>query len=300
MKKIKALSLISAVIIIAIAFSGCQLKKEAPESAAGDRLIGAFVTTDYLDTFDVESYLKDNINEITDGGEVEIENTIGYEKKIYAEKVKIEDEGVFHEEYIFDLEGFWLYDVTIPKTEDSEKYTSLCSEGINNINVATHQKDDGEELTLEGAIYYTKNKTFYLNPVFQEKDGDVYTVAGQGLSSSGGGISSSTLSDEITITEGEEKKTYKTTVKMSYIIAEEPKEVTFVFMKGAEALSEFTYKPQEVPEKLKAPKGAEYLLVLEKGNSTVPEAYGNEEETAEYLKKSSDGFCSKAAVNIDW
>lgn len=46
--------------------SGCQLARE-DEGENGDRLVGVFVTTEYIDLFDMERYLNDNLRAV--GGE---------------------------------------------------------------------------------------------------------------------------------------------------------------------------------------------------------------------------------------
>lgn len=54
--------------------AGCQLALEdAGADASESRLIGVFLTTEYLDLFDFESYLKDNIGRFS-GGEINLDD----------------------------------------------------------------------------------------------------------------------------------------------------------------------------------------------------------------------------------
>ena len=50
-----------------------------------ERLIGVFLTTESLDLFDFDSYLKDNISDFS-GGEIKLDgNTDKYQGRLYAE-----------------------------------------------------------------------------------------------------------------------------------------------------------------------------------------------------------------------
>ena len=57
--KIKIISIIIALCVLIAIVSGFQLKKPAGEnkSTLGDRLIGTLITTESLNTFDMEEYL---------------------------------------------------------------------------------------------------------------------------------------------------------------------------------------------------------------------------------------------------
>ena len=52
--------------------------------ASKDRLIGVFITTEYLDLFDSESYVKDNADKVLSGGEIGSSDSIQYQGKLYA------------------------------------------------------------------------------------------------------------------------------------------------------------------------------------------------------------------------
>ena len=80
--KIKAIAILIALCILATVISGFQLKKPEAEnkSTLGDRLIGTLITTESLNTFDMEAYLNENIGEIVKGENqtVEIEDKQDY------------------------------------------------------------------------------------------------------------------------------------------------------------------------------------------------------------------------------
>ena len=89
--KIKIIAILIALCILAAVISGFQLKKPEAEnkSTLGDRLIGTLITTEGLNTFDMEAYLNENIGEIVKGENqtVEIEDKQNYMGKIYARQV---------------------------------------------------------------------------------------------------------------------------------------------------------------------------------------------------------------------
>ena len=198
--KIKIISIIIALCVLIAALSGFQLKKPEGESKStlGDRLIGTIITTESLNTFDMEEYLNENIGNIVKDKNhtVNIEDKQNYMGKIYARQVVKEDttkdgEKITHKEYVFDdIDGYWIFDAKIPSTETEESYTCLCSEGgLSNIQSKVHHTDNGiEEIELTADIYYSYEKwgtVFYMNPVYQEGDGDIYCVEGMGHSVTG-------------------------------------------------------------------------------------------------------------------
>ena len=69
--KTKAILSIVILCIIISTLSGCQLKKPESENGniAGDRLIGTIITTESLNSFDIDAYLNDNIENIINNEE---------------------------------------------------------------------------------------------------------------------------------------------------------------------------------------------------------------------------------------
>ena len=89
-KKNKIFALLLALCLL----SGCALARPEAEEGTGmdqDMMVGVFITREYLDLFDFESYLEDNLNTVINGGgEISPENMAKYEGRLYAEKT---DEG---------------------------------------------------------------------------------------------------------------------------------------------------------------------------------------------------------------
>ncbi len=322
--KIKAIAILIALCVLAAVISGFQLKKPDDEnkSTLGDRLIGTLITTEGLNTFDMEAYLNENIGEIVKGENqtVEIEDKQNYNNKIYARQVTKEDttedgEKITHKEYVFDdINGYWIFDAKIPSTETEESYTCLCSEGgLSNIQSKVHHTDNGvEELELIADIYYSFEKwgtVFYMNPVYQEADGDIYVVEGMGHSVTGdkGSIGSDskgsqTLTDKITVNENGEETVYQSKVTINYIPVYVPVKTEFVFMNDDnKAISASEFNTHQVPSELSIPEGTEYVIILQKSEEgTETDVVGKGAEYAEFLFEENQGICSRGSVTLKW
>lgn len=322
--KIKIISIIIALCVLIAIVSGFQLKKPAGEnkSTLGDRLIGTLITTESLNTFDMEEYLNENIGNIVKDKNhtVNIEDKQNYMGKIYARQVVKEDttkdgEKITHKEYVFDdIDGYWIFDAKIPSTETEESYTCLCSEGgLSNIQSKVHHTDNGiEEIELTADIYYSYEKwgtVFYMNPVYQESDGDIYCVEGMGHSVTGdkGSVGSDakgsqTLTDKITVNEDGEETTYQSKITVNYIPVCVPYKTSFVFMnEDNKAISASEFDTHKIPSEIRVPKGTEYVIVLQKsdeGNET--DVVGKGTEYAEFLFEENQGICSLGSVNLIW
>ena len=70
----RRLKVILGVMMCATLLSGCQLAKEETElQQEKDKLIGVYVTTEYVDTFDFEGFMEDNLEDIMKGEEMFVE-----------------------------------------------------------------------------------------------------------------------------------------------------------------------------------------------------------------------------------
>lgn len=82
--KHKSMTAICCIVILC-ALTGSQLAQEnAGTNIYEDRLVGVLVTTEYLDLFDFENYLGDNIKGFS-GGEIVVDgDTQKYQGRLYA------------------------------------------------------------------------------------------------------------------------------------------------------------------------------------------------------------------------
>ena len=66
----KRIICICCAIIIAFLLNGCQLAREGGNVGHPDELVGVFITTEYVDLFDMEGYLNDDFSSF--GGRTDI------------------------------------------------------------------------------------------------------------------------------------------------------------------------------------------------------------------------------------
>ena len=74
-----------SVMFMAFTASGCTLAvPDAGTDGNGDRLIGAFITSEYLDLYDMEGYLNDHASSLVNNSSITIGNDSRYEGKLVA------------------------------------------------------------------------------------------------------------------------------------------------------------------------------------------------------------------------
>ena len=259
-------------LFILLSINGCSLaKKDAGEETGGDRLIGAFITPDYLDLFDMDAYLDDHASKIFSKKEFEISKSAEYEGRIYATVNKNGGEDPADWDISFGkIEGINFFS---PKwTIREESYHSTCyGDGLCDTNYELNQRDDGEDITLSATLYILpgmadKETAYYVNPVYQTASGEIYVLSGQGFSTSGesgeGEVFSTTLSDTQTITIGRNTKTETITVKVHYSVMYEPVKITLYQMdEGHHILTSKKYIPGKLPRQLTPEKNMAYFLI---------------------------------------
>ena len=244
----KRLRVIICTMISVALLTGCQLAKEETSlQQEKDKLIGVFVTTEYVDTFDFERYFEDNIGDIMNGGEVVIEGDEqnSYQNRIYATIVEevstdeVSGEKITHQSYKFkDLEGMGYYAPLMYQEEVSNTYVAIESDGgICDAKSHITGTDAGDMIELEGTIYLCPNEEdrveIYCNPVYQCADGRVYLVSGSSMSFSGGGegaTMSHKVEDKVTVKENGEEKTYVNSVEIHVKTTYAPEKIVVMQM----------------------------------------------------------------------
>ena len=322
MKIRKSIATILAVLII-LTLTGCQLALEDKgDSKNKDRLIGVLVTDEYLDLFDMERYLNDNVNKFSGGGLINIDdNNSKYQGRLYAKletlTLKGEAGNTFEtREFVFDdVNGISYFSATVPATENEEGYTTSGSdEAISDSHMSIHYGDDEDKTSLEGTIYISMNqiaKSRYINPVYQDSDGSVYVTSGSGIMLAGeqgeGSVFTQTLEESATVTENGKTKTVSFDIKISLSIMLPPEKIIIIQMdKNSDIISKKEYVPGKLPETLIPDIGAEYIIVesykrdLESNLITSRSIYDRKNETLDTFYCRDDGVCIKQWTNLDW
>lgn len=263
-KNIKVLALLLALCLL----SGCALAR--PEAGEGngmgqDMMIGVFITREYLDLFDFESYLEDNLNTVMNGGgEISPEDMEKYGGRLYAEKT---DEG-----YDFGIEGMGAF--FVQWEQDGVPYSASYSIGPMEPQLSTNVSDEGISNAYTSTVYVQCGGTeaFYVNPVYQDSEGRVYLTAGSGISSNmtEGMSMTQTLSCEYTTTVDGETQLYSMSAEVSFCGAELPKSYRVLHMsEDSELLQADDYTPETLPAEIRPCQGAEYLIIETQNQNNV-------------------------------
>jgi len=323
MMKYKAMIAICCAMILCV-LTGCQLAREdAGTDAYEDRLIGVFVTTDYLDLFDFESYLGDNLKGFS-GGEIVMDgNTEKYQGRLYAtlmlRTLTSEETGETMElgEYVFEgVEGVSYYSATVPASAGHDSYkTSISDPAICNGKMHLYYGDEANSTTMEGTIYISPlrtKRTYYFNPVYQSADGSVYLTSGSGFmigdwTLSEGEQYSQTMDATFSVTENGKAKTESISVKLSISVMFAPEKIVVLQMDSdSKLISRIDYTPGELPETFVPEPDAAYFVVETHkrdatGNVTIArDIYGKDAESMETFFVRADGVCVKHWTQINW
>lgn len=318
----KILAIFTAILILFTA-SGCQLALEDKgEYNNRDRLVGVLITNEYLDLFDMEGYLKDNLNKHFSGGLINIDSVDSkYQGRLYATlktRTLTDDTGNTFEtrEFVFDnVEGIPYFSVKIPPTEDEVGFTASSSdEAICDGHVSIHESDDEEKTSLEGTIYVAMGQSAtsrYINPVYQSADGSVYAISGSGIMLAGeqgeGSTYTQTLDETTTVRENGKSKTVSFNIKISLSIMIPPEKIVIMQMdKDSNIISKTEYFPGKLPETLTPEAGADYIIVesykrdSENNLITSRSIYDRKNQNLETFYCRDDGICVKQWTNLNW
>lgn len=319
MKKNKIL-IISLLIAIIISLTGCQLAiEDMQESENPDILIGAFITFEPLILFDNDSYINENIDKIMSGKDQYID-TSKYKGRLYAKLVKRTYTNEYTNEpsetskYVFeDIEGITYIAATI---SDSDGIYTLASssDGISDGHTKVTGGNTQKEINLEGTIYVSissTNRAFYINPVYQSSNGDVYAVTGSGYISgdteSEGSVFSQTLEDNKTITENGITKTQKSSVKISISYIHSPFKISIYQMdKNNSIVRHNNFVPDEVPDNISLDSDTDYIIVEthkynDENNLVISrEIHDKDEDYINTFYCMENGICSKKYVKLIW
>jgi hypothetical protein len=309
-------------ILVIFALTGCQLALDHADGTVNeDRLAGIFLTTQYLDLFDFEGYINDNLKSLQGSNIVVEGNTEKYQGRLYAQlitkSVKSEETGETFEtgEYVFPVQGIAYFSATVPAQGDQASYfTSVSDPAISDGHVDYKTEDKGDSITLTGTIYVSPQNishTYYFNPVYQSADGSVYAVSGSGFTVnneaySEGGVYSQTLEATTSETVNGKVKTDSISVKLSISVMFTPEKITVIQMDEENAvLSQMAYAPDVMPESIPTEPETAYLIVEthkrgETGEIEISrEIYSSDANSIETFYVREDGICLKKWTAVE-
>lgn len=288
------------ILSLAFLLSGCQLAKpETQRSDGEDTLAGVFVTTQYVDLWDLSDYLVEHPEAFLDG-EITSNELPSRATRYPAVKDK-------NGNYSFEgLEGM-LYACFQEKTENSQ-YTRLdASPGIGDGQREVRVTDEGTIYNLSGVIYVSQLATdfvFYMNPVYQTPEGDVYLVPGTGIHFGGdlAGSASQKFTHTATKTENGETTVNNSSVEITIQGIVPAESVAVLYMDSeSNLIRRDSYTLEAIPEALEIPRNTAFLLVEEQlGGDVRRGLYQLEDTHFEYFRSMENGICEKASVQLNW
>ena len=243
---------IALIFALALMLPGCSLLREDGEPADADRLVGVYITENYIDSFDFEAYVQDNASSLSGGGEISREDAAKYTRRIYAE--------ITDGKTSFPIEGIAFIAARYEKDGESctgSDYGDKLADVLLSINVS----DDMETTVLTGKLFADSgagHMSAYCNPVYQQADGRVYLVPGEGMSANMGSMTHSLSESCESAKKGERGYGMDITLEVE---GRRPSEKLAVLLYSAEGalLSRTEYAPEEMPEEIAA-EGAAWAV----------------------------------------
>ena len=297
-KRGKRMAVMGVLLAVSLAFGGCALAREELENPMKDRLVGVYLTKEYLEmeepkigmNWKGELYLEDS--------QTQIEGILG----------DLSDESLLHFE---GVECYGIYGMRMHSESDSSVFSS--DEIFADIHLTL--EDNGEK--IEAVVYVGENgpRVVYFNPIYQREDGTVYLRQGTGLSWDGfaeGAAMSQSMKESVSEgVKGEETvKTFECAIEIRQ--STEPRTTELLFLDGENKVLERREESRirEILEKdegrLEVPQGTEYLLLVQSGKAQGQEAEEKRslcnrgEEHLEFLLPGTDGFLEAVQLQILW
>lgn len=284
--------------------TGCRLAKEEVQvqNSAEDRLVGVFVTEEYVDRGTPELT-------VDSGGQISFaENREGIEGTLIFDEHGSKD-------IAFDgIEGYGIFDIKVWE-EAQMSFTSygFMDDIFSDVHWATNINDTSEDNMVEATIYVNKDGPagLYFNPVYQTARGDVYMQPGTGLFSSErfeGASSTYTISQERKTSENGEETAESSSFAVCITYAEQIVSCKLLFMDRdsnvADVMTEDELaKMWEAGQwELAVPTETAYLVLeQEKGSGDTRRVFCNRgEESLEFLQNADGGYMEKRMLYILW
>lgn len=244
---------IALIFVLALMLPGCSLLREDGEPADADRLVGVYITENYIDSFDFEAYVQDNASSLSGGsGEISREDAAKYTRRIYAE--------ITDGKTSFPIEGIAFIAARYEK--DGESCTgSDYGDKLADVHLSINVSDDMETTVLTGKLFADSgagHMSAYCNPVYQQADGRVYLVPGEGVSANMGSMTHSISESCESAKKGERGYGMDITLEVEGRRTSEKLAVLLYSAEGA-LLSRTEYAPEEMPEEISA-EGAAWAV----------------------------------------
>ncbi|MFV0519310.1 MAG: hypothetical protein ACK5LY_03445 [Lachnospirales bacterium] len=299
------------VFILILSLNSCQLAKADVSINEQDKLIGVYLTKEYLDLFDFEGYINENINGVKDG-EITIndKNSSDYEGRIYAEKIiTVEKDSEIGEEielvsYEFnDLEGIPFYYLYDSKTDSVSVTGDVKDVNVNIGDFVTSISGTASVIPIENI-----DNGVYVNPIYADENEDLYVMSGSGIMQAwneditGSSINQSIESKETLNIDGvETESVFKVEINVEFRYPTE--EIKIIEMSKDDnmlktnvlSINDSIQEVYEVDEK------TEYIIVELISKDEIQRAIYEDNETyINYYIENDAGFCVPLGFEVKW
>lgn len=277
---------------------GCSLALDelSPENG---RLAGVFVTRE-----PIEPALPDL--ELNARGEIVAKDTGS--RKIYGTFTGYDENAPI---VTFpDLDGYGVYSLTAPEDETHEAagFNSADFPFSNLFYNFSDQEDSIEANLYVGAARFAK---YYFNPVYQQEDGQIYLLAGSGVSTDSfydGQKFSHGISESVSRTENGDQTAHSLSFTVNIIASGLPREPELLLMDGENRLTE-RYSGEQLEElassgkPLALPESTSYLILrqsIEGKEHDSHSIFDRDAEYVEYMVPGEDGYLYFRQLYLAW
>lgn len=289
-------------LCLTVPLTGCQLAREE-EAASRDRLVGALVTLQSLDLFDVEGFLNDHPESLSRGGAVELAGTPSkYDGRLYA----VAADG----EYRFaSVEGALMLLSVETGADGSSAVSAQVDDWLTDVRQGVRYVDERRsEQSLETTLCLSpagSGAYVHLNPVYRAGDGRVYVMEGQCGRfdfTDRGETGAMALAEEWTATENGETKAEAIRVQLN-IRMETPSECITVCQMDADdrELTRREYAAEALPERI-APESETAWLLVEHcaADGTVRRTICEPGDACMEVFTDGGDVCIARSIDLDW
>lgn len=244
---------------------GCQLAIPGAEEdhIEPDRLIGAYITTEYIDFYD-EEMGEENLAEMISNGEIAINGNTD-SLRVYA----VKDGSGFAFPGIDGMNLFSYYKKPVDGNLDTGYWTSDISGAISDVHNNYHSSDDEESVKQSATIYVAQNAgdvTFYMNPVYQTEEGEIYLIPGTGIQmgTSLSGSMNQSIREKTTMHVNGKEIAYSCEYELTVSTIDVPTQIILIQMsKNHKVLGRNAYVSGQLPEEFKPDEETAYILIEE-------------------------------------
>ena len=285
-----------AILLAMLMLTGCQLaSEEKKESEMEDKLVGVFVTFEYLEgEFDIEGWLQDN-----PGADLSEDVVLNFAESMeYSDRIPVL---MGEQEWIVPgHEG-----LSMAHYHNGEYWTGFSTEGLCEIKSSINGSDNADSIVEEATIYVPADAEVmvHANPVYQTSEGEYYTVPAMGLGGivSTGGMSQS-IQEEMTWTIDGQERSSSATFTVAIKGTNLAEAVTVVQMdEDHKELARTEFVPGLMPETFTPETDTAYLILEESGaGETVRSLLQPGDQHITVFYQGEEIWCMPELMEILW